>query len=155
MRVRAEVQSEKYRARMREESGEKTEFETSLSLCFSLCFCGAAGIRTRVQTGNQTAFYMLSILLIVGNRPAKCNLPEPYLLNFAGASKRCTNYLRMLSFPVRGLQRSTSGKGGNAIALQLFPTTFSLRIKQLKRSFRRLLVWNVLYGLSPMARHAY
>lgn len=33
--------------------------------------CGAGGVRTRVQTGNQQAFYMLSRRLIVGGAPGE------------------------------------------------------------------------------------
>jgi len=34
-------------------------------------FCGAGGIRTLVQTSSQKAFYMLSLLLIVGKLAGK------------------------------------------------------------------------------------
>ena len=36
---------------------------------FSEVPCGAGGIRTLVQTSSKNAFYMLSLWLIVGNRP--------------------------------------------------------------------------------------
>jgi len=38
----------------------------SLFLYEAYSFCGAGGIRTRVQTRNQQAFYMLSPNLIAG-----------------------------------------------------------------------------------------
>ncbi len=40
-------------------------------------FSGAAGSRTRVQTRNQRAFYMLIVLLLVGKVPVKHNLHFP------------------------------------------------------------------------------
>jgi hypothetical protein len=37
-----------------------------------------AGSRTPVQTGNQYGFYMLILLLVVGDRLARGSRPEPY-----------------------------------------------------------------------------
>jgi hypothetical protein len=43
--------------------------------------CGAGGIRTLVQTDDNTAFYMLIFLLIVGYNPERSAQVVPYLLN--------------------------------------------------------------------------
>ena len=42
--------------------------------------CGAGGNRTLVQTRNQYAFYMLSLLLVFVSNPATDSLIEPYSL---------------------------------------------------------------------------
>ena len=64
-------------------------------------FCGADGRRTRVQTRNKYAFYMLIRLLIFGRWPAIGNLPASYPLKF---------------------------RRDNEAASQLFPTHERLRI---------------------------
>lgn len=57
-----------------------------------IVFSGAGGNRTRVQTRNRKAFYMLILLLIFESGPVTNNLPKPYLLNFIYASELCINY---------------------------------------------------------------
>jgi len=49
--------------------------------------CGAGGSRTRVQTTNKSAFYMLSKLLIVGKSPETHIQTPPYPLNLTTASR--------------------------------------------------------------------
>jgi len=54
--------------------------------CYELIYsdiCGADGSRTRVQTRNKYAFYMLIRLLILVLWPANGSLSEPWASNFS------------------------------------------------------------------------
>ena len=57
---------------------------------------GAGGSRTRVQTGNRTAFYMLSFLLVVGG-PAAGNWRPTNVVpkGFAACPERAYRSLTM------------------------------------------------------------
>ena len=50
-------------------------------------FCGDSGIRTRVQTRNQYAFYTLILALIFEQRQDPSHQPLPYLLHLILASQ--------------------------------------------------------------------
>ena len=50
---------------------------------------GAGGSRTLVQTSSSSAFYMLSLPLIVGYGPVEDDLSVPYLLWFRCPPEVC------------------------------------------------------------------
>ena len=84
---------------------EKTANEVAVS-------CGAAGSRTPVQTGNQYGFYMLILLLVVGDRLARGSRPEPYSPEISPwPRERASDYpgLDGTPYTVTDLEQGTAG----------------------------------------------
>jgi len=82
---------------------------------------GADGSRTRVQTRNKYAFYMLIRLLFFERWPAIGNLPAPYPLNF-----RCGNEAAPQLFPTH--ERPLIANRGTGFAGDVLSSTLC-RIK--------------------------
>ena len=108
---------------------------------FSSLFCGVDGSRTRVQTRNKYAFYMLIRLLVFEWRPVSGNLPSSYPLIF-----RCDCEKKPQLFPTHErLQIANRGTGfaGNVLsrALRRIKLIYYDSIRQQERNYFRHLLF--------------
>ena len=103
----------------------------------SAIFCGADGSRTRVQTRNKYAFYMLIRLLIFGRWPATGSLPAHYPLIF-----HCGNEAAPQLFPSH--ERPLIANRGTGFAGDVLSNTlcrmkliYYVSIRQQERNYNR------------------